>query len=308
MGAARSRVHAHAGGKIPSLMSRKLWVLVFGVVIVGALVGLASSLHDVHFQPGRAFAVQAPSISPPKLPITELVTKPPLWKVLLFWLALVINMVLFFYLLPPDLRKRILRQMISMALGTLAILLALRYRLVQLPFLESEPVNQGTAGKAVPGGGELPPVFTPPHITSWLAFLISFVVLSVVLLLSWWAYRWWIRGNARQASDLDMIGAIAQASLGEIASGHEWGDVIIQSYLKMSEAVNNRRGLQRAHAATPREFAERLEQAGLPAHAVQRLTRLFESVRYGIRPSTQSDVNEAVACLNSILQACGLAQ
>ena len=32
----------------------------------------------------------------------------------------------------------------------------------------------------------------------------------------------------------------------------------------------------------PREFAERLEQSGLPARAVSRLTRLFEAARYGL--------------------------
>ena len=74
----------------------------------------------------------------------------------------------------------------------------------------------------------------------------------------------------------------------------------------MGEVVSARRGLQRADATTPREFAERLERAGLPADAVKRLTRLFEAVRYGSRLSDQSDVNEAVACLNSILQACGV--
>jgi len=52
----------------------------------------------------------------------------------------------------------------------------------------------------------------------------------------------------------------------------------------------------------------RLERAGLPANAVSRLTRLFESVRYGTHQSSQADVNEALACLDSILQACGAAQ
>ncbi len=59
---------------------------------------------------------------------------------------------------------------------------------------------------------------------------------------------------------------------------------------------------------TPREFAERLQMTGLPAESVLRLTRLFESVRYGAHQSSQKEINEAVACLNSILSACGVAQ
>ena len=186
--------------------------------------------------------------------------------------------------------------------------MALRYRLIQLPALQTDPVTQTNGSPAGIGASGSSPIFQPPHVTPWLAFLISFAVLCAVLLSLWFVYRWWMRSNRRKFSELDAIGAIAKTSLGELASGHEWGDVIIQSYARMSEAVSFRRGLQRSRATTPREFAERLEQAGLPAYAVERLTRLFKSVRYGARVSSQSDVNEAVACLNSILKACGLAQ
>ena len=302
------RIHQKAGGKIPSRMDGKRWVLALCIVIVVAVAVLSSSLHDVHFQPGRSIAVDVPSGPATPLALTELVSKPPLWKVLLFWLAFVINLILFFYLIPRELRKRILRQIISLALGSLALLMALRYRLIQLPALQSDPVTQTNGSPAGTGASGSSPIFQPPQVTPWLTFLISFAVLCAVLLSLWLAYRWWVRSNSRKFSELDAIGAIAKASLDELASGHEWGDVIIRSYARMSETVSVRRGLQRSRATTPREFAERLEQAGLPAYAVERLTRLFESVRYGARASSQSDVNEAVACLNSILQACGVAQ
>ena len=49
----------------------------------------------------------------------------------------------------------------------------------------------------------------------------------------------------------------------------------------------------------------RLERAGLPGDAVRRLTRLFETVRYGDKRSAPKDVSEAVNCLNTILHYCG---
>jgi hypothetical protein len=304
------RVIQNAGGKISSLMvmNGRHWALALCIVLVAVVAVLASSLHDVHFQPGRSIAVEAPSESAPPLNLAEIVSQTPLWKVLLFWLAFVVNLILFFYLIPRELRKRILRQMLSLALGSLAILMALRYRLIELPFLKTDPVTQTIGSPSGIAASELPPAFQPPRMTPWLTFLISFAVLCAVLLSLWVAYRWWMRSSRRRFSELDTIGAIAQSSLGELASGHDWSDVIIRSYARMSEAVSARRGLQRARAATPREFAERLEQAGLPAHAVERLTRLFESVRYGARASSQSDVKEAMACLQSILQSCGLAE
>ncbi len=56
---------------------------------------------------------------------------------------------------------------------------------------------------------------------------------------------------------------------------------------------------------TPAEFATRLENSGLPSDAVRRLTRLFEGVRYGLQKTGPTEINEAVACLTTILQYCG---
>ena len=288
-------------------MNSRFWLLILSVFIVAVVVALASSLHDVRFQPGKPLSYDEPAAAPaiPEVDVAELVVKPPLWKVLLVWLAFVVNLLLFFWLLPPEVRKQILRQIVSLALGVLAIILALRYKLVHLPFLELPPVEQPNTGTSGANSNGPVPTFSPPPMTTWWVFMVSFIVLAALLVLLWFAYRWWMRQGQRRFADLDAIGSIARSSLNELAAGREWNDVIIQSNVRMNEAVGARRGLQRHRAATPREFAQRLEQAGLPARAVERLTRLFESARYGARASSQSDINEAVSCLNSILEACG---
>jgi hypothetical protein len=289
-------------------MSSKRWLLALSVGSIAAVAILASSLHDVHFEPGRSFSAPPAAGTASPLTIVDTVSSMPLWKVLLFWVLLSVNVVILFFLLPPAARKRILRQTITFALTAFAILMALRYRMIQLPLPDSSQPRP--TGSAPPGsqGNALLPEFLPPHVAPWWLFWISFLVLAVFLTLLWLAIRWWRRGLRTRSSELDAIETIARSSLGQIASGRDWSDVIIQSYVRMSEAVSARRGLQRLRSMTPREFAGRLEQAGLPAHSVSRLTRLFESARYGAGASSQSDVNEAVACLNSILQACGQAQ
>ena len=289
-------------------MYRKLLLLTLSVLIVAAVAVLASSLHDVHFAPGKPISFDVPSAPLPPLAIGAAVTEVPLWKLLLFWLLFVVNLVLLLILMPPELRKRILRQFISLAFTALAILLILRYNLVKLPQLEGQPAEQTNLGTPGGAGNSGVPFFQPPQMAAWWIYLVSVLVLAIVLTLLLFAYRWWLQPGRRYASERDAIGAIAQSSLDELASGHNWADVIIQSYIRMGKAVSAQRGLQRASAATPREFAQRLESAGLPAHAVQRLTRLFESARYGGKASSQAEINEAVACLNSILQACGQAQ
>ena len=73
----------------------------------------------------------------------------------------------------------------------------------------------------------------------------------------------------------------------------------------MTEVVSRRRGFHRAVDVTPSEFAAHLEQSGLPAEAVRRLTRLFESVRYGARTSSPRESAEAADCLRAVLHYCG---
>jgi hypothetical protein len=289
-------------------MNRKRWLLLFCFVVLAAITLLASSLHDVHFQPGRSLSIRPSAETPVLLQASETLSQTPLWKLLLIWLAFVVNLVLFFYLLPPDVRKRIIRQFISFSIGLLILFIALRYRILQLPSLNSDPANEANQSPVGLNAGSLPPAFLPPQVTPWMIYLISLGVVLAFLLMAWAAQRWWMRSRAGKYPSLRDFANIAQSSLDDLASGRDWGDVIIQSYARMSAVVSIERGLQRQAAATPREFALRLEKAGLPAEAVNRLTRLFESVRYGTRKSDQADIKEAVACLNTILQACGIAQ
>ena len=138
-------------------------------------------------------------------------------------------------------------------------------------------------------------------------YLISIGVVLALLLLARSLSRWWRRlGRPRPVSGpLDDLAAIARSSLDDLQVGQDWDDVIVGCYARMSDAVSRNRGLFRAKAMTPAEFARRLERAGLPGDAVRRLTRLFEAVRYGGRKSSQKEINEAVSCLTAILHYCG---
>jgi hypothetical protein len=288
-------------------MNRRQWLSVFSIFILIALVMLASSLHDVQFQPGRQLPTDAGNQPQLPLPVTDPLAGTPLWKIILTWAAFLVFAILLLYLLPPEIRKRLIKQVISFTATLLALYLALRYRVIQIPALsDGKPVQSSQVDFGA--GANLPaPTFQPPAMTSWAIYVISLVVLLTLLILAWFGYRWWRRFNARSFSNLDALAEIARSSLDDLASGREVSDVIIQSYVRMSEVVKERRGLHRDESMTPREFETRLESAGLPAHAVKRLTRLFESVRYGARSSSPSDINEAMACLNSIVQACGAA-
>jgi hypothetical protein len=289
-----------------SIFSQKRFILFLSFVALVLLLLLASALRDVDFQAGRALGrteSQTVQYSVEKT-IREIVDV-PLWKQALFWLLLFLLVLLVSSILSPELRKRIIRMFLVFAFSFWAIFYLLENKLLILPDLTMGGglVPEGAAADEI-----LPlPAFTPPDLPNWVIYLISLSVIVALLTLTWGLSRWWQRINSLSISpeSLDDLAAIAQSSLDDLAAGGDWDDVIVACYARMSEVIGRKRGLNRNAAMTPAEFARRLEQAGLPGLPVQRLTRLFESVRYGAKASSQNEIDEAVSCLTAILYSCG---
>jgi len=294
------------GGRISLRMNRRLWVLGLCIIVVAAAILLVPSLGGLRFEPARSFASPWNPARPIVLPSLNIAEDTPLWNILLFWLALVVNLALFFLLLPPELRKRILRQLIGFAVGVLAFVLALRYRLVQWPETILEAPAGGPSGITAPASADEVQAFQPPQMPPWMTFAIALVLLWLILLAAYFLYRFWQRYRMRRVSTLGAIADIARTSLADLAAGRHWGDVVVEAYARMNDALQVTRGLQRESSSTPREFAARLARTGLPAGSVEELTRLFESVRYGGHASDEGAGRRAAACLESILSACGV--
>jgi hypothetical protein len=288
-----------------SLFEHKRLVLVFAVLALGALTALAISLSEVPFREGQHFVreqvEQAPV--PPSL-VAPVFVDIPLWQQLLALIVLALLIVLIALLLSPEMRKRMFLLLIRGVLTALGIYYVLKnYRDQIIPFnLQGAAESVAGDATAVPM-----PVFQPPSVSPAFSYLISFAFALIVLTVGWIVYRHWQTryGVLGRSKPLDEIARIARSSLHDLSSDRNSSDVIINCYLRMSDAVSSKRQLQREVAMTPHEFAVRLERAGLPGDAVNRLTRLFEGVRYGDRRSNPKDVNEAVSCLKTILQYCG---
>jgi hypothetical protein len=289
-------------------MSKRSWLILTSALSLLALFALASGLRNLDFQPGHSFGGQAESLNL-HLSVNQLVTQiesVPLWKRVLAWAFLVFNVWLIARVLPPEMRKRLLLAFIRITLFAWGLFYLVSHDYIQIPDLHIG--DPGQAFRNVPAGGadNGVPVFQPPQLASWTSFLVSLAVVAVLLALGWGVARAWPRRRTRdqRAASLDEIGRIARSSLDGLSAGGDWQDLILQSYARMAEAVGARPRLKREDAMTPREFALRLERAGLPRQAVHRLTALFEAVRYGTYRSSPADANEAAACLSSILQYC----
>jgi hypothetical protein len=289
-----------------SPFENKPLVLLLSVLALGALTVLSVSLRDISFgdaQPiGREEAEQAaraPLLLPP-------LTSETVESQIVLWVALAILIALVGLLLSPEGRKRMLRIIIRTAFIIWGVYFLFNRYPGMFDFLD--PVMQGGAPAPQNAGaaaGIPPPVFTPPQEAPWLSYLISGLIVLGLSFLVWRGHRMWQAMNQRSSRPLQDLARIARSSLRDLLDGRESTDVIMNCYFRMSDAVADRKSLQRGAGMTPAEFASRLQEAGLPGDAVRRLTRLFEGVRYGQRKAGPKDVNEAVACLTTILQYCG---
>lgn len=285
-------------------MNTRMWAFAACLVVLVMVILLAPSLGAVRFEAARPIAFWARSERPFVLPALGIPEDTPLWKVLGLWLAIVVNLALVLLLLSPELRRRVLQQLVRFALGALLFLLLLKYRVLQWPQTELDPVAAGRAAPSVPSPAVDVEPFQPPEVATWITYAVSLLVLWLVFLACFLVYRAWQRHRSRRLTTINDIAGIAKASLADLEKGRHWNDVVIEVYARMNEAVWRDRGVHRESSATPREFAARLARTGLPASSVEELTRLFERVRYGGSASDEGSGQRAAACLESILNAC----
>jgi hypothetical protein len=295
---------------VKRLFEDKRAVFFISLLAVLSLVLLAGTLNNISFQPAKPLYrlesdAQAPRISMGE--VTKIFLEIPLWKQVLFFVMIFLVVVMIASLLSPEARKQMIRMFIR---GAISVLLV-SYLIKKNPNLLQNLFPQLNLGNGIidtaPLENVAPPVFEPPQISGMLSFLITLGFVIIVAVLTWRIYLWWKRQNEalNAPNPLDEIVKIARASLHELSQQGSSHDSIIQCYENMSQALYMRRGLQRSYAMTAAEFAQRLENAGLPREPVNHLTRLFESARYGARASTQTDIDEAVSCLKTILKHCG---
>ena len=290
-----------------ALFENKRLILVLSILALGALTLLAIGLGNVPFRDAQNFGtvIERGNLGIAAQGLLASIVEIPLWQTLAVWVLFLIMIILIGTLLSPELRKRVIMNIIRVGVIYWAIyIVAKRYRDELLQMMAGANPLAGKAPFTL--GGTPPPAFVPPQTVSLTSYLVSFGIAVLLILLAWKLFKLWQEYSAVSANlPLNKIAGIARSSLNDLSSGRDSTDVIMNCYFRMSDVVENKRNISRSKSMTPAEFATRLEQGGLPPDAVQRLTRLFERVRYGGHRSATPDVNEAVACLTTILHHCG---
>ncbi len=277
------------------------------MVALLSLILLAAELKQIKFDPGlRVGEKESQTVQASVANVIQQFVEVPAWKKAVFFVTIFLIVVLVSSVLSPELRKRVIRQFLQMMAFTAAIYLIFKNNPDLLLKFRLNPGQFGGPSPDAAAEGFTTPVFEPPHISNFLSYLIAFIVILVLAGLAWLFNRWWKRQSILTSKTLDDIASAARDSLQELSSGEQSGDTIIRCYARMSRVVGAKRGLHRGMGMTASEFAERLEEAGLPRDPVHRLTRLFEAVRYNSgRRLTQKDIIEATECLTTVLRYCG---
>jgi membrane protein implicated in regulation of membrane protease activity len=285
------------------LFASRTSILILGGVALLALAYLAASLGSIKFEPAQTYGIGQSS---PDAPGALMLPAVPFWLQIFFWVLILFILISIFAVFSPKERKRLARRLGSLTI-VLLVLAYVGYKYGSAALEPTpEPMETEISGALPPPGGNTAnpsQEFVPPSISPGLSFVVTLLIVSGVLAFSWWLVR--RQRGRRAARPLEEIAGIARTALDDLSAGKDWGDAIVNCYVRMNASVGERRGFRRKAGMTPAEFAEQLERAGLPGYTTRRLTRLFEQVRYGARKSSKEDINEAIACLTDILHACG---
>lgn len=288
-------------------------MLLFSGLAVVALVFLAAGLSNLEFLPGRPHPI-LDLLGDVLRAIFGAIPDSQAFGslfVILIWVAMLLLIILVFYLIiMPRTKTRGSRW-----LGYLVWLLAL-YLLLRL---RPNVVEESQGGSPAVPQTPLPtlPAVTPvpdevvasasefaSSSPQWVVLLVALIlaILAVGGLLG--AARFFWRRSHISSSPLEQLAQEAQEALVALEAGAEVKDTVMRCYFEMSRVLDEQRGIRRAGTMTPREFERELKAAGLPDTHVERLTRLFEGVRYGARVADEREERQAVACLTAIVETC----
>ncbi len=274
-------------------LGRKPAILILGGLCVLVILYMVASLGSLQLKPAKPFAYIQEST--PQSPAS-----PQSWNglaltVIVFFVLLIV----LFIFLPPDQRKKFLVTLAWLLFAGFVTYLVLSRLDLGRPFQPPQKLPNEEVITLVPGPTftpeilVTPSVFIPPRLSPWTSYLVALTIL--LLIAGVWGWVLWRR--SRKGAPYDALAEIARSALDDIGEGRDWGDAILNSYYRMNKVVADWRGIHRPAGMTPAEFAGELVSTRLPENAVNRLTGLFERVRYGDKHATSNDIQVAVDCL-----------
>lgn len=275
--------------------ARAIILLLLGAALV-ALLLLSMSLTDLQLQPGSPFPGASGNAADPG---ASTATSGSQGSVAVLEAVLGVILLAILVYVPTRLARVIsLRNILWLGIGFLLLvaLLAVLPRVVPGPAVL---LAEETTTVATPPSSDyaVSPLGDPPSAFQWLsaAGVLLAVALVAVLL---------VRQASKPARAATAVGQEAARALDDLRAGEAFRSVIIRCYLQMTDVLQREQKIERRQSMTAREFQEWLEAKGIPAAPVQRLTALFEAVRYGNGPLAPAEEQAGIDCLQQITEFC----
>ena len=291
----------------------KLTGAMLGLLSITAAILLSASVPHLNLRPGVPLwqilqfligefqmSIAGPVSSP--LPGGQLILD--LYRII-FTIALVcFPFAAILVLLSPELRRRVLRTALTLAVLFAAVSAVLSRQVQQQQGIEGNTLNPLPIAGSLAAESPIDESFSPERISPWIARALSLLAAMLIAGATAGIIRA-VRRSRAEARTLRRIAAHARTAIADISRGGDLGNIIIRCYADMNQVVRERRGLLRERSVTAREFTDHLLRANLPRDAVVALTRLFEKARYSATISVSpEDQQIAVASLEAIIKAC----
>lgn len=273
-------------------------LLLLGALLIGGLGLLVASLSGTHFREGSLSWGAPPEGAPGGA--AHFGEPTALLDILLAIVLVLFGVYVIVHIATPEGRRRILRQMLRLAVVLLVLFLA-RDLLQRREGAELTPEGGPPAALpwSLPAGGEGTVAGSaPPAVPGWVVSLAAAVLAGGIAL---WLWRRW---RVPPPGELDEIRAALDEASADLSAGVSVADVVVRCWAQMVAIASRRMKDATAPQLTARELAERLVALGFREEAVRVLTKLFEEVRYGHKDS-ESRRAEALAALAAIRQAHG---
>ncbi|MFT4889571.1 MAG: hypothetical protein ACI9YT_000481 [Halobacteriales archaeon] len=169
------------------------------------------------------------------------------------------------------------------------------------------PFGGGVGGEGEGGGLSFPAVtdsVTNPAVPEVLVLAVG-VILVVTLV------TWWLTGDRdlpgssetktpeptpSPEADVEAVGRAAGRAADRLETGDEFENDVYRAWAEMTTELE----VEHPRSSTPSEFAMAAVEAGMNRNDVDRLTNLFEAVRYGGFDPTSAREREAIETLRRI--------
>jgi len=282
--------------------STRLRLLIFLGISVFLFIILSAGLPQLRLQPGQAFSLGLITGEKAFPSPDTIETKNDLWVRGLVGLAVVALIIyVITSLTTPQGRRRLLVNLIQAALLWLVLIII---KGVSHPPVEPSPDEVLPNPLAPPGAGTLPPIATfIPDSPAWFDPLV-FVVIAVIIAAIVAGVIWYIYRRKQPKNALELIAEQAQSAVTALKAGADFKNTIIRCYARMCQILSEERGIHRHSDMTTSEFKMMLEEKGFPSSPIEKLTHLFEDIRYGNVQFGATEEQTALDCLTAVVIHC----